>query len=308
MTPEIISYHGWNKTLRLSNSAVQLVVTTDVGPRILVYKTPLGDNVLKTFDEQLGTANEEEWRIRGGHRLWIAPEDEVISYHLDNGPVTWRQDEFTREVLIDSIQQRPHKIRKTLGILLDEEESRVTIRHTATNEGVQPFLMATWGLTALQPGGLEIIPQPPLGEHPHDLLPNRGMVLWAYTDLSDPRLTFGQKYWLLRHGDDYPPIKFGLAHRQKWVAYLSSDSLFIKTFNFEPGAQYPDGGCNFETFTNSVMMECESLGPLVTLKPGESTTHYENWYLFPLTEEVQIESEASLSEWITPFLEKTHLS
>lgn len=308
MTPEIISYHGWNKTLRLSNSAVQLVVTTDVGPRILVYKTPLGDNVLKTFEDQLGTSNEEEWRIRGGHRLWIAPEDEVISYHLDNGPVTWRQDEFTREVLIDSIQQRPHKIRKTLGILLDEEESRVTLRHTATNEGVHPFFMATWALTALQGGGLQIIPQPPLGEHPHDLLPNRGMVLWAYTDLSDPRLTFGQKFWLLRHSEGYLPIKFGLAHRQKWVAYLTGDSLFIKTFNFEPGGNYPDGGCNFETFTDTDMMEVESLGPLITLQPGESTTHYENWYLFPLLNEVQIESEASLSEWIAPFLEKTHLA
>lgn len=308
MTPETISYHGWNRTLRLSNSAVQLVVTTDVGPRILVYKTPLGENVLKNFDEQLGTSNEEEWRIRGGHRLWIAPEDEVISYHLDNSPVTWRQDEFTREVLIESIQQRPHKIRKTLGIQLAEDDCRVTLRHTATNEGVQPLSMATWALTVLEPGGLEIIPQPPLGEHPHDLLPNRGMVIWAYTDLSDPRMTFGQKFWLLRQAEHYPPFKFGLAHRQKWIAYLTSSSLFIKTFNFEPGAHYPDGGCNFETFTNSDMLEVESLGPLVTLKPGESTTHFENWHLFPLTEELQIESEASLTEWITPFLEKAHLT
>ncbi len=107
MNPEIISYHGWNKTLRLSNSHVQLVVTTDVGPRILVYKTPTGENVLKTFDNQLGSTNEEEWCIRGGHRLWIAPEDEVISYHLDNGPVTWRQDDFTREVIIAEGPARP---------------------------------------------------------------------------------------------------------------------------------------------------------------------------------------------------------
>lgn len=306
MNPEIISYHGWNKTLRLANDDVQLLVTTDVGPRILVYKTPTGENVLKTFDDQLGSHNEEAWRIRGGHRLWIAPEDEVISYHLDNGPVTWRQDDFTGEVIIDSVQQRPHAIRKTLGITLADEGSRVTIRHTATNEGVQPFTMATWGLTVLQPGGLEIIPQPPLGEHPHDLLPNRGMVIWAYTDLSDPRLTLGRKYWLLRSAD-YPPFKIGLAHRQKWIAYVLGDSLFIKTFTFEPGAQYPDGGCNFETFTNKEMLEIESLGPLVNLKPGEGISHTENWYLFPLTDEMHIESEDALAEWIAPFLDKTHL-
>ena len=59
----------------------------------------------------------------------------------------------------------------------------------------------------MRPEGLEIIPQPPLGEHPRDLLPNRGVVLWAYTDLSDLRLTLGTKFWLLRQAADYPPIK-----------------------------------------------------------------------------------------------------
>jgi hypothetical protein len=28
------------------------------------------------------------------------------------------------------------------------------------------------------------------------------------------------------------------------------------------------------------MLEVESLGPLVTLKPEESTTHQEDWFLF----------------------------
>jgi hypothetical protein len=56
MNPEIISYRGWGNTLRLANNDIELLVTTDVGPRILVYKTPLGENVLKTFDDQLGSS------------------------------------------------------------------------------------------------------------------------------------------------------------------------------------------------------------------------------------------------------------
>ena len=43
MNPEIISYEGWNNTLRLANDDFELLVTTDVGPRILVYKTRLGE-------------------------------------------------------------------------------------------------------------------------------------------------------------------------------------------------------------------------------------------------------------------------
>ena len=308
MNPEIISYHGWHNTLRLANEDMELFVTTDVGPRILVYKTPLGENVLKTFDDQLGSSGELEWRIRGGHRLWLAPEDPTLSYHLDNGPAAWRYDSFSGEVVVESVQDAPQRIRKTLGILCAAQGSRISLRHTVVNEGDQPIMLAVWALTVMQAEGLEIIPQPPLGEHPRDLLPNRGIVLWAYSDLSDLRLTLGSRFWLLRQAADYPPIKIGLAHRERWIAYVLGETLYLKTFEYDPTAAYADGGCNFETFTDSEILEIESLGPLVTLQPGESTNHHETWHLFPLTDQLVIDSEEALAEWIAPFLEKAGIS
>ena len=308
MNPEIFSFHGWHNTLRLANEDMELFVTTDIGPRILVYKTPLGDNVLKTFDDQLGSSGELEWRIRGGHRLWLAPEDPTLSYHLDNGPAAWRYDSFSGEVVVESVQDAPQRIRKTLGILSAAQGSRVSLRHTVVNEGDQPIMLAVWALTVMQAEGLEIIPQPPLGEHPRDLLPNRGIVLWAYSDLSDLRLTLGSRFWLLRQAADYPPIKIGLAHRERWIAYVLGETLYLKIFEYDPTAAYPDGGCNFETFTDSEMLEIESLGPLVTLQPGDSTDHHEIWHLFPLTEQLVIDSEEALAEWIAPFLEKAGIS
>ena len=110
MNPEIISFHGWHNTLRLANEDMELFVTTDIGPRILVYKTPLGDNVLKTFDDQLGSSGELEWRIRGGHRLWLAPEDPTLSYHLDNGPAAWTGLGRVWPEQHDSRGQRHHQI------------------------------------------------------------------------------------------------------------------------------------------------------------------------------------------------------
>jgi hypothetical protein len=308
MNPEIITYHGWKNTLLLSNPDIELLVTTDVGPRILVYKTSHGENVLKIFEDQLGLSGEQDWRIRGGHRLWLAPEDALLSYHIDNVPASWRYDNFSGEVVVESVQQTPQRIRKTLGILSAAQGSRVSLRHTVVNEGEQPITLAVWALTVMQTEGLEIIPQPAVRERPGDLLPNRSIVLWPYTDLSDLRLTWGRKYWLLRHAPDYPNIKIGLHHRERWVAYVWGDTLFIKTFNYEPSAAYPDMGCNFETFANSEIMEIESLGPLITLKPGEATNHQEVWHLFPLTEQLEITSEEALAEWITPFVEKAGLA
>ena len=63
------------------------------------------------------------------------------------------------------------------------------------------------------------------------------------------------------------------------VGYLNGGTLFVKRFGLEPGKAYPDHGCNFETFTNEDMLECESLGPLVDLAPGQQVEHVEHWDL-----------------------------
>ena len=46
-----------------------------------------GQNLFKEFKDQLGKSGEKDWQPRGGHRLWIAPEDRVKTYAPDNGPV-----------------------------------------------------------------------------------------------------------------------------------------------------------------------------------------------------------------------------
>ena len=305
MKKELIAHAGWNRNLYLANDHAEVIVTLDVGPRILSYKRPGAENVFKSYDDQLGSSGESDWKIRGGHRFWIAPEDEVVTYHRDNQPVDYRIEEFTQEIVIDSLQIQAGQIMKSLAVTLADNDSHVTVRHTARNDGDEPIQIASWGLSVMKPGGIEIIPQPPLGEHPRDLLPNRGIVLWPYTDLSDARWHLGRDFFTLRQSEGFPPTKLGLAHREKWVAYVIEDSIFIKTFEHVTGAVYPDGGCNFETFTNDEMLEIESLSPLAALAPGESVSHTENWYLFPITSEAQIESEEALAYWLKPYLQKT---
>jgi len=303
---DIVPYGGWDKNLRLHNDTAEAIVSLEVGPRILSYRTHGGENVLKNYPEQLGKSGESDWMIRGGHRLWLAPEDEVHSYHRDNFPVE-HVVAPDGEVVIESLQGGTLPLRKTLGLMLDDSGPRLALRHSITNEGNVPIQAATWALTVMVPEGLEIIPQPPLGEHPRDLLPNRGLVLWPYTDMSDTRLFFGRKFFTLRQTPSGGPTKFGLAHRAGWIGYVVGTAVFIKAFDHTIGATYPDGGCNFETFTNPEMLEMESLGPLRTLAPGETTTHLERWWIFDSNDPVEIGSEEALANWIGGFLEKTGL-
>jgi hypothetical protein len=133
------------------------------------------------------------------------------------------------------------------------------------------------------------------------------MVLWPYTDLSDPRWHFGRSVFTLRQSEGFSPTKIGLPHRDRWIAYVVGDSAFLKTFEFVEGEAYPDGGCNFETFTNSEMLEIESLSPLRTLAPGEEITHTEHWSVLPVDTEIEIDSEEALGEWLAPFLGRSGL-
>ncbi len=77
-----VSYKGWENCLKFGNGKVELVVTTDVGPRILLFGFAEGQNLFKNYEEQMGrtppAAGEsggDQWRLYGGHRLWHAPED-----------------------------------------------------------------------------------------------------------------------------------------------------------------------------------------------------------------------------------------
>lgn len=295
MRIEPISYGGWQNNIALRNDHAEVVVTLDVGPRVISYRTPEGQNVFKNYDGQIGKQGEAEWKIRGGHRIWIAPEGE-ISRVPDNHPVKYEL--ISNGVRIENPPVAPWGIRKTLTVQLAPDSPEVTVVHTLTNDSASPIEVASWGLSVMAPGGLEIIPMPPLGEHPRDLLPNRIIVPWPYTDLSDPRYRFGQQFITLTQTATGGLTKLGLLHREKWVAYLNGESLFVKAFDYEEGTTYPDLGCNFETYTDGEMIEIESLSPLKRLEKGESVSHTERWSLLYHPPQPSSLKEEDLALWI----------
>ena len=97
--------------------------------------------------------------------------------------------------------------------------------------------------------------------------------------MTDPRLKLGPRFLLLRQDPRRGPFKLGMAQRQGWAAYLKGDVLFIKHFARIESSVYPDNDVNFEVYTDENILELETLGPLVTLKPGQSVQHEERWLL-----------------------------
>jgi hypothetical protein len=255
------------------------------------------DNEFKEFEDMMGETGGDEWCIYGGHRLWHAPEMQPRSYFPDNSPIALEQhDDFVR--LIEP-PEATTGIQKEIDLCLSPDEAHVQVTHRLRNTNLWAVELAVWALTVMTQGGKAIVPLPPRGSHEENLLPTNTLTLWAYTDMTDPRWTWGRKYVMLRQDLNIEaPQKIGALVPDGWVACARNGHLFVKKFNHVAGASYPDFGCSVETFANADMLEVETLAPLVRLQPGAAAEHVEDWFLF---DDVPLpQSDADVDEHVLP--------
>ncbi|HTN86128.1 MAG TPA: hypothetical protein VL242_20650 [Sorangium sp.] len=273
---EIIPYGGWKRAARLVCGDTELVVTLDIGPRIIRYGVIGGPNELSEIPEDLGATGGTKYRFYGGHRLWIGPEDEQRTLQPDNEPVEHREENGAHV-----FRPAPDKygMQKELRITADAAAGRFVLDHAIENHGAYAVEFTPWALTVMAAGGECLFPHAPFVPHPVGLLPARPLVLWPYVDMSDSRWTWGKRVLRLRQVAGKGPQKVGTLLSQGYAAYANHGNVFLKRFPFVEGATYPDMGVNFETFTNADMLEVESLGPLQRVEPGARAQHRETWYL-----------------------------
>ena len=280
-TPVRISktaYAGWPNCYRMTNGQVELIVTTDVGPRVIRYGFVGGQNIFKEFKEQLGKTGEKAWQARGGHRLWIAPEAVPESYALDNGTV--KADVAGDTITLTGAVEAETSLEKQIVVKM-EASGNVVVTHRLRNSGAKSRELAPWALTMMAQGGVGITGFPPRSKHMEVLTPSNPLVMWGFTSFNDPRWTFTQKYLMLRQDPKATtPQKVALWNPETFGAYLLGSDLFVKRYSTIKGATYPDLGSSYETFTNADFLELETVGPLVKLVKGATTEHVERWSLY----------------------------
>ncbi len=298
---EKVSYAGWPNCVRLTNGRIELIVTTDVGPRVIRLGFVGGQNIFKEYREQLGKTGGSEWRIYGGHRLWHAPEASPRTYAPDNSPVKYLWDGKTLK-LVQPVEPSTG-IAKEIEITLDPAENHVRLLHRLINRNLWEIELAPWTLTVMAQGGRAIFPQEPYRPHPDYLAPARPMVLWHYTDMKDSRWTWGTRYIQLRQDPGATTKqKIGILNAQGWAAYYLNGEVLLKRYSHDPDATYADFGCNTETFTDAEMLEVETLGPLAKLPPEGQAEHTEDWILLRVKLD---ESEASIDRHLIPLVRQT---
>ena len=259
----------------LENEVISLLVTQAVGPRIISLRFNGGNNLFAELpDLTIERPDGKHFHFYGGHRLWHAPENMPRTYVPDNKPV----DVIPAQTGLSVTQpvEAETGIEKSIQISLVEDKPQVILRHTLTNRGHWPVECAPWAITQFKTGGVAILPQ---SQEQTDVLPNRSLTFWPYTDLTGPQVYWGNRY-ILVHAEMKSPFKVGFPNPRGWLAYWLNGTLFVKRAAFKAQAEYYDFGSSSECYCNGQFLELETVAPVSKLVPGESVTHTETWELY----------------------------
>lgn len=277
------NYGKYGECVSISAGGVKILVTTQIGPRIIYMGKNGGPNVLfEDVNDAVNTPEEKlspvlkgkgGWHIYGGHRLWRSPED-IDTYYPDNAPVQVRMTDNGAEFVSDT--ELTTKLQKSMLVTMDDN-GEVTVVHKFVNKGDKATSpISIWALTVMA-GGAEV--HIPYDTSDTGFLPNRNISFWSYHSVKDERLHINDDEIVVDFNDKVAnPLKIGTMCVKGYLYAYTKGGKFTIKFDVPEGL-YPDFSCNLECYTYNLFTEMESLSPLKSLAPGESCTHKEVWTL-----------------------------
>ena len=270
-------YYGL-PTRVIANSCLSLEVLAEAGPRIVRLKLNGSDeNLLAETPDFKWATPYGDYYLRGGHRLWRAPEMERYTYVPDNAGVTI--EELAEGARLCGPLEIDSGLRKSIEVRLHSDRAAATLTHQLRNEGTASIEVAAWAITQLPLGGLALLPGRATQAVDFKHSPDRHLVLWPHTHWQDPRLRLGDEYILVESRTEAAALKVGSWIDRGRIAYWRAGMLLVKHFTPQRDRAYPDRGCNVEVYCDDHFIELETLGPLCCLEPGQTIEHTEVWEL-----------------------------
>lgn len=275
MQKEIRKTEQWGNVLWLTHGEMEIGVALDFGIRIVHLALKGMENLYYVQPNDLSdNFTKGDWRVYGGHRLWMAPES-LDSYCPDNNPVEYTLED--QSVLITQQPDPALKIRKSIRITC-LEDGGVALDHTIENLSQETIVGASWGVNTLDGGGTATI-NFSCGVK-GGFNPKRTVSLWSDTNLHDARIKFGRDSLTATHMADVPEyFKIGLYVQPGEAVLYNKGQKMTIGFDVAPMADCIDGGCNFELYLCTKFMELETLGVQTEMAPGQTASHRETWHL-----------------------------
>ncbi len=277
-----VAYHGWPTCLRLTNRVAEVIIAPAVG-RILQFHFLGQEDVFWENPALAGHAPDprsDEWGNFGGDKSWPAPQSDWPNVTRRSWPPPAGFDavgvaaEVGRAgaVVLTSPVDADYGIRTVRRVVLDPEKPilRITTRYEKVTG--PPRQVSVWVITQLRDPEVVDIP-----------LPRPSRFAGGYQKQSEalPRD--------LKVDDGMVSLRRGASAGTK----IGTDASVLiwegRTVGLHidaprvPAAEYPDGGCSAEVWTNPdplPYVELEMLGPLRTLRAGDRLEATNTYTLF----------------------------
>jgi hypothetical protein len=269
-------FHGL-PTRSIENDHLRIDYLLEGGPRLVrLMVAGSTDNLLAEAPEVHWLTPWGKYHLRGGHRVALAPESLELSYVPDDSGLMI--EDVPGGVRLFGPTEAASGVSKSIEIQLQPDRPALTLRHAVRNDRSEPFEIAAWAITLLVPGGIAVAPlrtTSQINRH----RPDRHLALWPYTSWQDDRLFANDDYvWI--EAQPYPAeLKIGLL-ACGWLGYLRSGLFFLKRFDPQLERPHPDRNTNAQLYCNHRYIELETLAPLMTLEPGQSSVHLETWEIY----------------------------
>ncbi len=276
---ETLDYRGFKNCYRLFNSMASVVIVPESGGRVLAYSLG-GKNVLYENREQdgksLATEKNKYWEPDGG-RFDIGPEITIPPH-----PLLWigayqAKVLGSRFIRLTSDKDIATGCQIVRDFKLEKNSTRLTVSQKMINTSDKPVEWCFWTRTFAKGGGVCIVPLNPLSRFPQG---------WAMYDkgklnLNPPlqgKVDVREGCLMLTSAPAVP--KYGIDSYAGWMAYSVDGLLFAKRFPVKPEGYYKDAaGFTVEIWITPEVCELEPLSIAKRLKPGESFSFIEDWWL-----------------------------
>lgn len=257
-----IRFEKWKNwdTVKCTAGQNELIVGISAGPRILSFSHNGGENQLYEDTTNFGVG---EWRMFGGHRFTVAPEDEN-SYYSDNKPCECRVEGAMLHV---SAKQRSDGLILSL-LIRASQPGGFWIDHVLLNNGTISWAGALWAITCV-PRSNKVT-----GSCTTDVInfwPDTDASMWKRTN---DRMTVKEGNFRGKAG--------WFSAAPEFTAISPAGRLIISSPDKSVREFCVDNGSNVELFVCPWWVEMETLSEKYVVVPGSSVSHRQHWQLQPI--------------------------
>jgi DNA-binding beta-propeller fold protein YncE len=278
----VVKFHGYSEAIELKLGKARAVLCPQAGGRVLAFS-------VEGADAMWLDPAEKEWQpgravpITAG-RFDYGPELTVAEH-----PKAWGgawSEEITKAggAKLTSPRDDPGGIQlvREFRLVRYDDSVGLSCKQTMTNGGKETREVCHWGRSFSPGGGICVIP---LGDRPSRFPSKYAM----YEDSAV--INVKAKDDNIRERDGFlevlaPPRKpkLGFDSYAGWLAYvMPNNTAFVKRFPAFPDRVYNEAaGLTLSVwYPTGSRIELEPIGPRERLKPGESASFTEDWWLLP---------------------------